>query len=92
MYINREMEVGSGAVGAQFLGGAKGSNFTTMRQFSDKTNSSDPPFNVLFSQGIITANEESCDVLNEGENEEARILHYKSKDCRLDREFKSCNI
>ena len=33
----------------------------------------------------------NCDVLKEGENKEARILNYKSLDCGLDREFKSCN-
>ena len=43
-------------------------------------------------QGIITVNVESCDVLKERGNEEVRILLYKSKDCRLEREFKFCNI
>ena len=38
----------SGAVGAQFLGGPKVQIFRRWDNFSDKTNSSEPPFNVLF--------------------------------------------
>ena len=38
----------SGAVGAQFLGGPKVQIFRQRDNFSDKTNSSEPPYNVLF--------------------------------------------
>ena len=38
----------SGAVGAQFLGGPKAQIFRQRDNFSDKTNSSEPPYNVLF--------------------------------------------
>ena len=38
----------SGAVGAQFLGGPKVQIFRRWDNFSDKTNSSEPPFDVLF--------------------------------------------
>ena len=75
-------------MGAQFLGGQRFKFSDDETIFSDKTNSSETPFNVLF----LLVNEETCDVLKEGENEGARILHYKSKDCRIDRDFKSCNI
>ena len=54
--------------------------------FPTKPTAVNPPLISAVYQGI-TVNEESRDALKAGENGAARILNYKTEDCRHDREF-----